>query len=162
MDTYISDLDIDRFSRFLNISKDVIRYESDIKNFSDIDSLFEDTNSYFAVLFKSNNDPNDPVGHWTCLLKHDEQTYEYFDCLGDPVPDNIIEAVAEGYGVEKLFSLTKPLMDRDGIICGKWVISRILAAKSSLEEYYNFFTKNITGKKPDDVINFLFNIPTEN
>ena len=47
MDRYISDDDLDRFTRFLNIDRDVIRYERDIVSFSDVESLFNDTNSYF-------------------------------------------------------------------------------------------------------------------
>lgn len=160
MDRYISDDDLDRFTRFLNIDRDVIRLERDIVSFSDVESLFNDTNSYFTVLFKENPDPNKPIGHWTCLIKHDDETYEYFDCLGDPVPPNILEAIADGYGVSRLDVLTKPLMKRDEIICGKWVISRILAAPSSLREYFSFFTEKVKGMNPDEVIDLLFNIPT--
>ena len=160
MDKYISDVDIDRFSRFLGIDKDVIVFESDIQSGQDIDAMFEGTNAYFCVLFKENPNPDDPVGHWTCLIKFNDTHYEYFDCLGNPVPENIIQAVIE-VGGEELSCLTTNLMDLDGIICGKWVISRVLALPNTLEDYSSFFLNKTKGMRPDEVISLLFNLPIQ-
>lgn len=160
MDQYVTDVDISRFSQFLNLDRDAIRYEVDIITGNDILNLFENTNAYFCVLFKQDPNPRKVVGHWTCMIKHNDEVYEYFDCLGDPVPENIINAFRQ-LGVQELQYSDKELMNRNGIICGKWVISRVLALPNSLDSYVNFFLENIKGMTPDEVINMLFNLPVE-
>jgi hypothetical protein len=65
------------------------------------------------------------VGHWVLLTKLDEYRYEYFDCLGDPVPD---EVTALSWNRENVLleTTSRKLMDPKGTICGKWVMFRLL------------------------------------
>ena len=164
MDKYISNVDLERFSRFLNLDTDAIMYESDIQTGDDVHRLFENTNAYFCVLFKENPNPGQDVGHWTCLIKHSEGSYEYFDCLADDIPDNILKAINEA-DAHSVCTMKRALMDRRGIVCGKWVISRILALPNNLRQYSDFFftqvkfNKSKGIKSPDDVLNLLLNLP---
>lgn len=156
MDKYISNKDLEDFTRYLGDFDNFLFFEEDIGNGISIDDLFNGDN-YFAILFKKN--PHSEIGHWTCMIKWDDYQYEYFDCLAEPPAQNILNSVMIKGGTLEV--LTKPLMHHEGIICGKWVISRISSIPTSLKEYTKFF-KSISKKySPDSVINLLFNLPSK-
>lgn len=156
MDRYISDADLFRFNIFLKgPGSDTFYYIDDLPS---IDEMFPE-NVYYAILFKKN--PGSTIGHWVCLIKFSEDVFEYFDCLGKPPPDAVYEALSQ-YGNVTLQQSHRPLMAPNGIICGKWVMFRIMCLPNTIKQFHSFFDSIIPRKSrltPDAVVNFIINIP---
>ena len=164
-DKYINDVDLRRFNLFLqgNTRAQTFYYMDDLPS---VDTMFPDK-VYSAILHKRNPEGN--VGHWTLLIKWDENTFEYFDCLGDRAPielQNVLDDYSELYSKPlKLHESGRQLMGKHNYICGKWVIFRLMTIPRKLDEFYRFFdvlTKGPKGKQkvsPDAIVNFIVNIP---
>lgn len=154
MDRYVNDADLFRFNQFLKgPGSDVYHEIGD--GLPSIEEMFPD-HVYYAILFKRN--PSSPVGHWVVLIKFSDNTFEYFDCLGQPVPKEVLQRLEEYSPEVVLHRNSRSLMAPDGVLCGKWVMLRLLALPHPLREFNAFFDRK--GKlTPDQVVNFLINIP---
>jgi hypothetical protein len=161
MEEYVNDADLFRFNSFLKGPVGGVYHEIG-PDLPSLEDLFPE-NVYYAILFKRN--PHSVVGHWVVLIKFSDTVFEYFDCLGDPVPQPVLQRLEE-YGLmhnvqPQLHRSSRSLMTRDGIICGKWVMFRLCLPNSLAK--FNAFFDTLLGKrsklKPDDIVNFVINIP---
>ena len=160
MDKYINDADLFRFNQFLKGPGSEVYHEIG-PNLPSVEEMFPE-HVYYAILFRRN--PNSTVGHWVVLIKFSDTVFEYFDCLGDPVPQPVIERLEEyAQGGEiTLQRNSRSLMARDGIICGKWVMFRLMCLPNGIAKFNAFFD-SLLGKKrkmtADAIVNFVVNIP---
>lgn len=155
MDKLISNFDLVNFIKIHNLDHIPIYKAAEVTEF---ESLFEGENVY-VILFEENEGSD--VGHWTLLIKladgDDELNgyFEYFDCLGRPPPDNFNEIMErDQYFIQ---FLRRPVMEDTQMLCGKYVISRILSVDTPLEDY----VKILTGNKhfsPDEIIDMMYRI----
>lgn len=153
MEKYISNLDLARVNIFLRQEISLEDYHR-ISALPTLEELFRG-DRYYAILFKEW--PGESVGHWVVLIKHDEYRYEYFDCLGDPVPDEVT-ALFSNTGKNVLLETTsRKLMHPKGTICGKWVMFRLLCLPNNLQAFLKFID-SFRGK-PDSLVEFVINLP---
>lgn len=165
-DKLISNFDLNRFNRFLRGNNRFPTFFH-IDELPSIDTMFAE-DVYYVILYQDMLDED--VGHWVTLIKWDENTFEYFDCLGDPVRDQVLDRLneySEQHNLKvELIEAKREIMDRDNFICGKWTMFRILTLPKTLKEFYNFFDMLTTkrGKKkihPDDIVDFVISLPYE-
>ena len=155
MDKYISDYDLSRFNLFLRGNTGQSTFYS-INNLPPLDLMFGGQ-SYYAVLFKEW--PGEVVGHWVLLTKISDDHYEYFDCLGEPPPEEVL-SLLESSGIDvRLDYTTTSLMNPKGTICGKWCMFRLMCLPNNLQGFLKFF-KKFSGT-PDSVVDFVVNIPVD-
>lgn len=153
MDKYISNFDLGRFNMFLrqNESLETFYYINDLPS---LEEMFSDE-KYYAILFKQW--PGEEIGHWVLLIKFTETRFEYFDCLGDSPPQEVINLLeSQGFDVN-LDCTSRKLMDRNGTICGKWCMFRLLCIPNNLQKFLKFID-SFKGK-PDTIVNFIMNLP---
>ena len=159
---YINDVDLSRFNSFLQGPSSAHTFYR-LDELPPIEDLFPE-HIYYAFIFIQ--PPGTNIGHWTSLIKFDELKFEYFDCLGAPTPPELLDAL-EVYsstrgGSVQLDESHRPLMARDGYICGKWCIFRVMCLPRSIKAFHSFF-KDLVGKKkgitPDSIVDFVINIP---
>ena len=133
----VSNHDIENFVKSQNLSHNCIFFENKITS---ITNLFPGSNT-FAIIFLFN--PGTEIGHWVLMTNHSTKTkrlVEYFDCLGNLPPKSIIKLCEiERY---ELYFLDKPLMASNGILCGKYCISRIMSKDTPLDLYYEMLKTN--------------------
>jgi hypothetical protein len=74
----LSDSDIEKvMQRSLGDPVAIVEYQR-LSNYGHIDELWAEYKHKFCVMFFPENDAGN-VGHWTCIIKHRNNTYEYFD-----------------------------------------------------------------------------------
>lgn len=160
-DKYIDDLDLSRFNLFQqgNSTAKTFYYTDDLPPLED---LFPD-HIYYAILHKKNQGSD--VGHWVLLVRWDDLTFEYFDCLGDAAPIEVVTMLDNYSELNSqpinLIESGRQLMNRNNFICGKWVMFRIMTLPNTLPQFHKFIDM-ITAKKKvtaDAVVNFMINIP---
>lgn len=160
---YINDSDLHRFNSFLQGDWGNRPYY-DVRDLPPLEELFAGP-IYYAILYLSN--PTTAVGHWCVLVKHSEQgEYEYFDCLGLPPPQqviNLFQQAAENktsHRALKLSWLKEPLMSKTGILCGKYVMMRLQTLPNSLDEFYALVKKlSSVMESPDHLVDTLIKMP---
>ena len=162
MEKLISDADLSRFNGFIKGPTGGTYHVID-DSLPSIEALFPD-HVYYAILFKTV--PSSTIGHWVTLIRYSDTTFEYFACLGDPPPPVVLDRLQD-YGLLQgvtpiLHRNSRSLMAKNGTICGKWVMFRLLTLPNSLEQF-NAFIKALVGKRKgftaDTIVNFLINIP---
>lgn len=162
MDKLISDADLFRFNTFLKGPTGSTFYTID-ETLPPIEDLFPE-HVFYAILFQKT--PSSTIGHWVVLIQHDEKIFEYFDCLGNEVPLVVLDRLNLYGRINNINPIlhrnSRSLMAKDGVICGKWVMFRLMTLPNSLEKF-NAFIKGLVGKRKgftaDMVVNFLINIP---
>lgn len=109
-------------------------------------------------------------GHWTCLIKRDENTIEHFDSYPNMKPDDELSFIDNEFRKEHnewYPYLTKLLYDSgynieyndqklqekhsDIRTCGRWVVARIFYKDVSIDDFIKFFTSN-SKYSPDDMV----------
>lgn len=131
---YVNNHDLENFAKIYPFNDIFIFRLSEVNS---ITELFKN-NNYFCFLFLEGDTE---IGHWVVLRKDTETEYTYFDCLAGDLPvklEGLFNAEPTRVG---LTSLTRPLMQKDGIICGKYCISFVLAGAIDCVEYYNLWMK---------------------
>lgn len=155
MEKYINDIDLSRFNNFLqgDSPASTFYYMDDLPS---LESLFPE-HVYYAILFKKN--PGSEVGHWVCLIQISDTDFEYFDCLGGPLPQEIVDLFTGRHA--NVHHSKKPFMARDNYICGKWVMFRIMCLPNDLATFTAFVEKLTNRRKitPDSIVDFIINIP---
>lgn len=160
-DKYLNDIDLTRFNAFLQGSTTTPTFHY-VDNLPPLSELFPD-HVYYAILFKKNIGTD--IGHWVVLIKWDERTYEYFDCLGTPAPQEVRDILDDFSELTSLpivlLESGRQLMAKNNFICGKWVIFRLMTIPHSIKAFHNFIDVLTRGKKvrADDIVNFIVNIP---
>jgi hypothetical protein len=131
---------------------------SDLSNYSSIDELLPNPNSYLILLYQDSEN----TGHWTCILRQNK-TIEFFDPYGK-YPDTelrwVDNEIRENLGItgkfiSNLFNKSKlkivyntaPYQHTGDSIntCGRHVVYRLLNRNLSLKDYHKHF-KNETKK----------------
>ena len=153
INSFVNSVDLDKYLGFLNFQYDYVYRESDLRS---IDEMFVG-NNYLAIILLYDDRP---VGHFVVLRKDSENEYSYMDCLGMPLSDHLASLFADFSEKVKINILTKRMMAKDGIICGKYCILFCLSGDTSLEVFYESLSKN---KKfsPDSVVNNLLKLEYE-
>ena len=148
----VSNHDLNKFIQSQNLKHKCMFFEDE---FESIDELFPGDNN-FAVVFLYNEGTE--VGHWVLLLNlstSDKKHIEYFDCLGKkPIPRIEIIRKRDNYDIT---FLNKALMAPDGILCGKYVISRIMSRDTKLDIYFKILTSN-KSFTPDAIIDNMYRL----
>lgn len=144
---YMSNRDLEYFMNSQAYNTNNVFIEEEITS---IHELFTADNIH-AILFLKNEGTD--IGHWVLLSKIDDYMLEYFDCLGyGPRPHLANIIINDGF--ECLYSDVK-LMNENGSICGKYVISRIMSGDTDLKTYVDMLTNNKL-YYPDDIIDAMY------
>lgn len=119
----------------------------DFINYTNINDVFDNTN--FRIIYLPSDHNN--VGHWVVMFRRDNNLIEYFDPMGIK-PDecnkwlNTQEENKNKTHFNDIISSTpnmkyiynnSQLQASNSILCGKYVISRIIAMKTKLQDYLN-------------------------
>ena len=129
-------------------------YESDkFDKHYNINEFIKDENNFFVIY----HGPPDKVGHWCCLLLHDNTTVEYFDSFGSKssYKPTKIKRFFKKHGFNFIEN-KKQLQSIDSNFCGKYVILRIMSRHVDLSTFLMLFQNKKL--KPDDIVNSLIAI----
>ena len=145
-----------------NEKTNIYKYR-DLKNISSIDELLDPYDSA-VILYESITN----YGHWTCLIKRDNNILEFFDSYGI-FPDQELNNIDKDFRTVnnmKIPYLSYLLIkspyelqynnymfqakSKNISTCGRWVGYRILKKNISTEEFKNIFDDKIL--KPDEII----------
>lgn len=147
---YINNLDLESFAEWYTDGKQ--QHVFHMEDITSIDQLFEGERFFVFIFLKK---PDSDVGHWVLLIKYNETEYEYFDCLANENPSELVKLFNDH--VEKtdleidVYKLDKAIMSRDEILCGFYCIQRLMCLELNPKEYQNFMLKEI-GMDPDAFI----------
>ena len=151
----VSNHDLIKFVKSQNLEHNCIFFENNIES---IESLFPGKNN-FAILFIENEGID--IGHWVLILNDsygERKIIEYFDCLAKNPPKALLNhCQKEDY---EIFFLNTPLMAKDGILCGKYCIARIMSRDTHIQDFYDILTNNKLFKA-DEVINLMYRLEYE-
>ena len=147
----MSDADIKKVFKPKNIN--IVEYQK-LPKYKHIDELL--INEPYCVLFFPENDES-TEGHWTCIIKHANNQYEYFDSYKNYTPDKEQKWLTKE--VKKHLHITSPFLtdlfnrsniktvicnpypfqsQKDGICtCGKHVCSRLIFYQLPLTKYWD-------------------------
>ena len=169
----LTDTDIKKVFKGKKIN--IIQYQN-LPKYKHIDELFKHSDFKFCVLFFPEN-KQENKGHWTCIIKHKNGEYEYFDSYKDYPPDSELKWLSAKLkkelhferpfltdlflrsGVDTIIYNQYPFQSqRNGInTCGDQVCSRLLHSNLSIDDYWKMIKK--TGKNPDEfVTTLIYNI----
>ena len=158
INSYVNSNDLERYLSHLRFDYPFIFRHSELGN--DIGELFQGNNSVAIILLHDQHPSG--IGHYVCLRKDREDTsssggtvahYTWFDCLGDPIPEDIREKFTKE---SKVTFLDRPLMSKTENLCGKYCIAFINAGNIPVEQ----FAKLLLGSKysPDMIIANLYRL----
>ena len=153
MDKLISNTDLARFNSFLQGYTGQNTYYF-VDNLPSLDTIFAE-NVYYAFLFKKW--PGQTVGHWVALIKFEEDHFEYFDCLGEKPPQEVLNLFEQVPGPITLDYTSRSLMAPNNTICGKWCIFRTFCLPAGLGDFIKLFSS--WKKTPDSLVDFVVRIP---
>jgi hypothetical protein len=131
-------------------------------------SLFAN-NVKAVILYLRIHDDNggvEPIGHWVCLIKHNNNKYEYFDPYGYKITDSFVvhnthenpkllmnlfknnssELINNPYRFQKISDKVS--------VCGLHVASRIFFNEIDINTYWNFMN-SISLYSPDDMVSLI-------
>lgn len=154
----LSDSDIRRTLKPNKVN--IIEYEN-LPKYSHIDDLFKGSNVNYCVLFIPENEKENS-GHWTCIIKHKNGQYEYFDSYKDYPPDSEMKWLSKQLKNELHFDrpFLHDLFVHSGVshitvnhypfqsqkrginTCGDHACSRLLHSDLTLEQYWNTIKKS--------------------
>lgn len=124
-----------------------------------LDEIFGHPDVFYTFVFIKY--PRSNVGHWCLLIKLDDTNFEWFDCLGKPVPDMLavrLEEYANDHGIiVDLHGCKKAFMAEDNWICGKWCMFRVMTLPNSLEEFAAKIEQIRDVMEPDELVDFTVN-----
>lgn len=151
VNSYVNSNDLSRYLAFLQFDNPFVFRQSEITS---IDTLFMGNNS-LAIILLNDDDPSG-IGHYVVLRKDTEWDYTYFDCLADPIPDELRAKFNPDVEHHVTF-LTKPLMGPKNNICGKYCIAFALAGNIHIDLFTNLLQTN-PNYSPDYIITNLYRI----
>ena len=138
----------------------IVEYEK-LPKYTHIDDLFAGSDVNYCVLFiPENKKEND--GHWTCIIKHPNGEYEYFDSYKEYPPDAEMKWLSKQ--LKDDLHLNKPFLhdllvasgvnhvtvnhhpfqsQKQGVnTCGDHTCCRLLHHDLPLEQYWNTIKKS--------------------
>jgi len=94
-------------------------------NINDVEDLFHNRGHF--ILFNPSDDPNEPVGHWTCCIRQqggDRKRKDkciYFDSYGEPLKDHrVLKILKDKY---KTIEMNDKRFQQYGTnLCGFWCL----------------------------------------
>ena len=151
----------------------------ELKKYSSFDSCFQN-NGCCIIFFET---VSDSVGHWQCIFKTSDNSYEFFDSYGlkpsgdknyiqrkilieldeiKPYLPNIINNELQS-GSNVIFNANDyQQWANDVSTCGRHVCTRLLHRNLSEKQYYAFLKKYMTDNKlksfDEVVVNITYNI----
>lgn len=162
----LSDTDIKKALKPNKVN--IIQYEN-LPKYSHIDDLFKGSSVNYCVLFIPENISEDS-GHWTCIIKHKNGEYEYFDSYKDYPPDKEMKWLSKQ--LKKELHFNRPFLhdlllaskvnhvivnhypfqsQKEGEnTCGRHTITRLLHSNLTLDEYWNIIKRSKLN--PDDFV----------
>ena len=149
----------------------IVQYQ-DLDNFSHIDDLFKNSSFNFCVMFFPENEAKNS-GHWTCIIKHKNGKYEYFDSYKDYPPDSekkwlsdqlikdlhiekpLLKELFKGSGIDKVVFNPHPFQSqKEGVNdCGRHVCSRLMFHDMELNDYWKMIKDSTMN--PDTFVTVL-------
>lgn len=162
----LSDTDIKKVLRPNKVN--IIEYEN-LPSYNHIDDLFAGSDVPYCVLFIPEDSKMDR-GHWTCIIRHKNGNYEYFDSYKNYPPDSEMKWLSKQLKNE--LHLNRPFLHdlfvNSGVkhvivnhypfqsfkpdinTCGDQVCCRLLHHDLSLNQYWNLIKKS--KMKPDEYV----------
>lgn len=153
----------DNMIELLNGKTKVLTY-SELKKYDNIDDLLYPYDNVIILYIFNNDENNNIIGHWVCLLKTKKNTVEYFNSYGK-MPDDELNDIPYNYRyktdqiekkISKLMKYSKynleynekqlQKLDYKTATCGYYVILRLLLHKMKLEDFQKLFN----GSKDND------------
>ena len=149
----------------------IILYE-DLNKYETIDEIFKGSSFNHCVMFFPEN-KQENNGHWTCIIKHLNNTYEYFDSYKNYPPDSERKWLSKQL-IDELHlqqPLLKDLFNRSGVKsvifnhlpfqamkpniddCGRHACCRLLNSNLTITQYWNMIKKS-KWKNPDEYVSF--------
>lgn len=169
----LSDTDIKKGLKPLKVS--IIEYQH-LPKYKHIDELFKKSSGNFCVLFIPENEQENN-GHWTCIMKHKNGDYEYFDSYRNMAPDSEMKWLSKQLkndlhfnkpflhdlfldsGIKSVIFNHYPFQSyKQGInSCGRHTVSRLLHKDLNLNDYWKLIKKS--GLNPDEYVSeFVYKI----
>ena len=163
----LSNLDIENFLQCYNAS--YINY-NELASHASMHDIFDASNFRIMHLPSDISD----IGHWVVILRRTDSLFEYFDPMGmapdasnvrlNRKPENkskkyFRELIARTPGATFIFN-AQPLQDPTSLVCGKFVIARVLSMKTQLKEYIDLLLSISTNL--DEFMNKTITIPLVN
>lgn len=154
INSYVNSVDLERYLGYLRFDYPFIYRHSELP--WDVNDMFRGNNTHAIILL--HDDHPSGVGHYVCLRKDavDGSGVEYFtwfDCLGDPMPQTVVERFRKQSVVS---FLDKPLMSKTENLCGKYCIAFVNAGNIEL----SLFEKLLSSSKysPDQLVANLYRL----
>lgn len=154
----LSDTDIRKALKPNKIN--IIEYEN-LPKYTNINDLFKGSNKKYCVLFIPENEQENS-GHWTCIIKHKNGEFEYFDSYKDYPPDSEMKWLSKQ--LKKELHFDRPFLhdlflrseinnvivnhypfqsQKNGMNdCGRHTISRLLHNDMTIGQYWNLIKKS--------------------
>ena len=169
----LSDKDIRKVFKPNRIN--IVEYQN-LNNYDHIDDLFKNSDYTFCVMFFPENEQKS-YGHWTCILKHENGKYEYFDSYANYKPDSerkwltdqLIKNLHEENPLLTEFFLRSSILKiiinpyplqstRNGVNdCGDHVCCRLLHRDMNLNQYWEMIKQS--RMNPDKYVSlFIYKI----
>lgn len=156
---YISNNELHRFNLFYRPTSHVIPDYYELHHMPSIDEVFHHADVFYTFVFIRN--PKSSIGHWCLLIKYDDSTFEWFDCLNDPIPELLaknFDDYSNKYNIKlTLHSTNTPFMHRKNWICGKWCMLRVMTLPNNLGKFTKKIAELSKVMKPDDLVDFVVN-----
>lgn len=153
INSYVNSNDLEKYLGYLRFDNPFIFRHSEIG--SSIDELFQGNNS-LAVILLNDNHPSG-VGHYVCLRKDgigdNVEYFTWFDCLGEPMPQDIRDKFSRE---SKVKCLDRALMSKRENLCGKYCIAFANAGNIDVE----MFAALLSGSKfsPDQIVANMYRL----
>lgn len=139
------------FSNYnLNKENSVLKLEALRELNFDLKRIFKERIS--VILFLTNPDPSNPIGHYVLLSWLKDDLLEYFDSFANKPPNDVLELAK--INEMKLRISTKKLQDDSSNYCGKYCVLRMKSIPSHLEDFQNSLLYN-TKMTPDEIVNTM-------
>lgn len=140
---YISNVELGRFNLFYRPTQEPVPDYLHLDSLPRLDEVFNHPDVFYTFVFI--NYPGQKVGHWCLLIKIDDHTFEWFDCLAKPTPQILIDRLNEYANehdvVVRLSTMKEAVMSRKNWICGKWCMLRVATLPHSPEVFQDALTK---------------------
>ena len=163
----LSNLEIENFLKCYDTT--YINY-NELASTASMHDIFDATNFRIMHLPSDHSD----IGHWVAIFRRTDDLFEYFDPMGiapdesnkrlNSKPENrskkyFRELISRTPNARFIYN-AQPLQSPDSLICGKYVIARVLSMKTQLKEYIDLLLTISTDL--DVFINKTITIPLIN
>lgn len=153
INSYVNGNDLEKYLSHLRFDNPFIFRHSELAEVTggNIEALFRGNNS-LAIILLNDLHPSG-IGHYVCLRKDSTGLFSWFDCLGNPMPQDIRDLFLEE---SKVIFLTKPLMSKRENLCGKYCIAFANAGNLSIPHFAELLRSSTFS--PDHLIANLYRL----